>query len=195
MTNYKDKIKEEFDNIAEDYVNKAYIEGLTLQSVDKFLKYLPGKGKVLDIGCGGGQDAQSFINNGYKAVGIDMSSRMLKLAKEFSRKTKFIQGDFLDIDFDNEEFVAVWCMRVFLLVPFSKEKEFLNKIHKILKPRGHLYISVKIGSTDTEGIDDRGVFRKEITQDSFEMLLKYASFEILEERKNGSFLEVVCQKK
>lgn len=195
MTNYKETIKNEFDEIAEDYVNKAYIEGLTLASVDKFLSYLPGKGKVLDIGCGGGQDSQAFINNGYKTVGIDVSPRMIKLAKQFSKKTKFIQGDFLDIDLDDEEFVAVWCMRVFLLVPFAKEKEFLNKIYKVLKPGGHLFISAKAGSSDTEGIDDRGVFRKEIMQDSFEMLLKYASFEILELKRDGSWMQAICKKK
>jgi ubiquinone/menaquinone biosynthesis C-methylase UbiE len=195
MTNYKDTIKQEFDSIAEDYVNKAYIEGLTLQSVDKFINYLPGKGRVLDIGCGGGQDSQAFINNGYKAVGIDLSPRMLKLAKQFSRKTKFIQGDFLEVGFDDEEFVAVWCMRMFLLVPFAKEKEFMNKINKILKPGGHLFISAKVGSSDTEEIDERGVFRKEIMQDSFEMLLKYASFEILEIKRNGSWMQAICKKK
>lgn len=194
MNDYRETIKKEFEDIAEDYVNKAYLSGETIKTVDKFLKFLPKRGRILDIGCGGGQDSQQFSYAGYKVTGIDMSPRMIQLAKSFVKRGKFIIGDFLEVNLKDNHYVGVWCMRVFLLVPLSKQQEFLNKIYRILKQGGFLYIMTKANSTDTEEIDERGVFRKLITEDTFKNLLSRAGFDIVEFEREGKFMQAICRK-
>jgi SAM-dependent methyltransferase len=61
---------------------------------------------VLDLGCGTGQLALHFLENGYQVVGIDGSEYMLKYANENAKKfvdknkVKFIQGNVADFHLD-----------------------------------------------------------------------------------------------
>ena len=63
---------------------------------------------VLDLGCGTGQLALHFLENGYQVVGIDASEHMLRYAVENARdyvdagQAKFIQGDIADFHLDGE---------------------------------------------------------------------------------------------
>lgn len=55
---------------------------------------------VCDLGCGDGGHAGEVIERGAKYIGIDSSSRMIKMAKEQYRSTtaaQFIKGDMLDL--------------------------------------------------------------------------------------------------
>lgn len=62
---------------------------------------------VLDLGCGTGQLALHFLENGYEVVGIDGSEHMLRHAIENARKyvdagqARFVQGDIADFHRDD----------------------------------------------------------------------------------------------
>lgn len=83
-------ILKSYNKIAEEYVQKhGYGEQLSKLSLKKFLKFLPIKAKVLDVGCGGGQDSKFLADNGCSVLGIDVSKEMIKLAKKFTSKADF----------------------------------------------------------------------------------------------------------
>ena len=42
------------------------------------------KGKVLDLGCGGGRHVVPFAKEGFESYGIDFSEEAIKLAKKFA---------------------------------------------------------------------------------------------------------------
>lgn len=58
---------------------------------------------ILDLGCGTGQLAAYFLENGYEVVGVDASEHMLQHARENARsfveagQASFVQGDVADI--------------------------------------------------------------------------------------------------
>ena len=62
---------------------------------------------VLDLGCGTGQLALHFLENGYKVVGIDSSEYMLRYANENARnyvdagQARFIQGNVAEFHLDD----------------------------------------------------------------------------------------------
>ena len=60
-----------------DVNSKEYIENTIncdmKMHYQKFLKYLPEKGKILDIGFGSGRDMIYFKSLGYEVYGIDTS--------------------------------------------------------------------------------------------------------------------------
>src|SRR4051812_15222740 len=59
-----------------------------LASIEKFVKMLPPKAKILDIGCGSGRDAKIFSSQGAHVIGIDFCSNLLEIAKKHSPTTE-----------------------------------------------------------------------------------------------------------
>src|SRR5713101_1411042 len=61
------------------------------------------KGRVLDVGCGAGENALYLAGNGFSVVGVDMSDRAIAGAKakaaERRLKVEFRAGDALSLDF------------------------------------------------------------------------------------------------
>jgi 2-polyprenyl-3-methyl-5-hydroxy-6-metoxy-1,4-benzoquinol methylase len=55
--------------------------------------------KILDVGCGTGQNCIWLAKNGFKVTGTDFSKTAIKMAKENAKKNKadviFIENDFL----------------------------------------------------------------------------------------------------
>jgi ubiquinone/menaquinone biosynthesis C-methylase UbiE len=102
-------LQNSYDKIADDwhkYVRRPeYIER-TLGYVAKVLEGLPAGATVLDLGCGTGEPiAKYVIERGFRVVGIDQSSEMLKIAKTIVPEARLIHGDMVEIEFD-EKFAA-----------------------------------------------------------------------------------------
>lgn len=63
---------------------------------------------VLDLGCGTGQLALYFLENGYQVVGIDSSEHMLRYANENTQeyvdsgRARFMLGNIADFQFDEK---------------------------------------------------------------------------------------------
>jgi SAM-dependent methyltransferase len=63
--------------------------------------------KILDLGCGTGQLALHFLENGYEVVGLDGSEHMLSYANENARnyvddgQARFIQGNIAEFQLDD----------------------------------------------------------------------------------------------
>lgn len=51
---------------------------------ERFLKYVPEGGRILDLGCGSGRDVKAFRDRGYVADGADRSEELCKLASEYT---------------------------------------------------------------------------------------------------------------
>ncbi|MCA9078216.1 MAG: class I SAM-dependent methyltransferase [Planctomycetaceae bacterium] len=54
-------------------------------------------GRVVDLGCGGGQWLARLEEEGYETCGIDVSEHMIQIAKQNSPRSEFLCGSFADI--------------------------------------------------------------------------------------------------
>jgi SAM-dependent methyltransferase len=81
------KAAELYGEIAEPYA-KAFAE--PSDHLDDFLEVINPRGKVLDVGCGVGVDANFLQSKGFEVIGIDLSKGMLayKRNRGFFKKTK-----------------------------------------------------------------------------------------------------------
>ena len=105
LTNLKKTIQT-YDEIAHHYQQKT--KNLELvEEIKKFRKFVPKYSKVLDAGCGWGRDSK-ILAKSYDVTGIDLSEKLLDLAKAYSPKAKFKIGNISKTDFPNASFHGIW---------------------------------------------------------------------------------------
>jgi 2-polyprenyl-3-methyl-5-hydroxy-6-metoxy-1,4-benzoquinol methylase len=83
MQKKEKSIAKAYDKIAEAYVREyEYGEHLALASLKTFSRHLKAGANVLDVGCGGGRDSIFLSEQGFNVTGIDVSRKMISLAKK-----------------------------------------------------------------------------------------------------------------
>ncbi len=141
----------------------------------KFLKYVPKEGRILDAGCGVGRDSRFFLSKGYDVLAFDGSQEMVKITSNLLGK-EALHMLFQDMNFSNE-FDAVWANASLLHVPYENLRGVIEGFHKALLPSGILYASFKYGAS-MRSVEDRFFF--DMNEDSIESYIKglFAPIEI-----------------
>ncbi len=137
-----------FDHVAEDYYRQYSAhtpEGFALRARREKVLSLFDKpeGKVLDVGCGPGVLAQDMRERGCTYWGIDISTRMLDVARSHFDKddrVHFLHGDAMRLDFPSCFFDAVLCLGVIDML--RDPRQAMREIIRVLKPGGTLIISL-----------------------------------------------------
>ena len=98
---------------------------------------------VLDIGCGlGGPARYLAAQNRWRVTGIDLNpsfidvARMLAEWTGLSDRVTFIQGNALDLPFEDGSFDAAWTLQVAMNI--GDRARFYRSIRRVLKPGGLL---------------------------------------------------------
>lgn len=113
---------------------------------ERFLRYVPPDGRILDAGCGVGRDALAFAQRGYPVVAFDASPEMVRLASErVAGRVEVLQMGFAEVEW-HEEFDGVWACASLLHVRASDLPVVLRRLRASLRPGGALYMSFKYGS-------------------------------------------------
>ena len=96
--------------------------------------------RILDIGSGTGHHVALLSDNGYDAVGIDISPAMILKARENYPKLKFVEGDVQNnMAFEPESFTTITCM-YFTIYYMKDKRKFFDNCMKWLMPGGHIMI-------------------------------------------------------
>jgi ubiquinone/menaquinone biosynthesis C-methylase UbiE len=69
---------------------------------------LPQKAKILDIGAGFGKDVTYFCDRGFDCIGIDFCDEFIKQSKMLYENVLIYKMSFLEIDFPENTFDALW---------------------------------------------------------------------------------------
>jgi len=112
-----------------------------------FLELMPETGIILDAGCGSGRDTRFFMHQGFKVIAFDNSSKMVKLASDFTGRDCLLLS-FEDIEFKNK-FHGIWACSSLLHVHKNRMLHVLKKLGAALKPDGIMYISFKYGNSES----------------------------------------------
>jgi cyclopropane fatty-acyl-phospholipid synthase-like methyltransferase len=101
-------------------------------------------GRILDLACGGGDQAKVFAQKGYEVVGVDIAPSLIEYAeRQFSKEKlegNFIVGDMRDIDYRNEFDVGVMLSGSFGFFGDEEDQKLLCSIQKALKKGGKVFI-------------------------------------------------------
>jgi SAM-dependent methyltransferase len=141
-----------YDEHAEEYFEKTVHANLA-PLYERFLPRVPHRGRILDVGCGSGRDLKAFKSRGYRPFGIDASSKLVRLAREYSGVECEV-GRLQDIAYAGE-FDAVWACASLLHLPKSELGEALKRLRRALVKNGLLFASVQIGQGEQVAPDGR----------------------------------------
>ena len=117
----------------------------------EFLRFLKDEGRetLFEIGCGHGQDAQFFQDQGFQVLAVDNTPTMVKLTAERGVTARLL--DCYDLDEINESFDAVYTMNCLLHIPKRDIDQILHLITRRLNDSGLMYLGIW-GDQNFEGI-------------------------------------------
>jgi len=143
------EIATSYDAIAELYAID-YADELSRKSFDRELlgrfAELTGQGaRVCDLGCGPGHLARYLSGLGVDAMGVDVSSAMVGVARRLNPGLEFQQGDMLRLPFSDRSFSGIAAFYSIIHIERRRVTDALQEMYRVLESEGHLLLSFHIG--------------------------------------------------
>lgn len=141
-----------YNDTAEEYA-KAIADRLPKSNLDRFFLLIPKHAKVLDIGCAAGRDTVYFHQKRIDVVGIDLSQRLIQIARRNYPDVTFQICDMQKLPFKDASFDGIWAHSVFHHLDKPAMNTTLKEWTRILKKNGVIYLRTKMGQGNWKGID------------------------------------------
>lgn len=116
--------------------------------------------RVLDLGCGNGRFYENLKNTDY--TGIDVSERLIEIAREKYKGVDFRVASALDIPFKDFEFDKVFSLAMLHHMPKKYHNIFVKETKRILRSNGLLILTVWNLKDRKEKLDVKKLSEKEI---------------------------------
>lgn len=135
-----EKTKEDYNLISDEFSrtrNKNWEELNFLAN-----NVAPNK-RILDLGCGNGRLYELFKDKMVGYCGVDISEKLIEIAKDRYPGARFRVGDALNLPFPDNLFDNVFGVAVFHHIPSKAFRlRFLSEAKRVLKPQGKLFLTV-----------------------------------------------------
>jgi len=200
-----DPTKAFYDAHADEFERKTRAL-VRVQWLKLFINKLPRHGKVLDLGCAYGRDAEIFSKRGFQVTGVDFSRTMIKKARARVPQATFRATDVRHMKFGPNSFDGIWALAILLHLPKRSIPGVLHTLHKILRPGGTLFIGTYLGKG--EGLvkdvryDNVSKYYSYFSAEEMKALLRQAGFSIVKfvPRRPDAYemhnvLELIARKK
>jgi ubiquinone/menaquinone biosynthesis C-methylase UbiE len=186
-----------YDRIAERYARENGIRPGELEaSIQRFSRLLPPHGTVLDAGCGIGRDTRWFCAHGFDAVGIDVSEKMLEIAKR-EGAGDFRKMDARKLDFPAGAFAGVWCSALLVHLAPEEAETALRECGRVLGDCGICFVSTKEGrgySVDATTYPPEQRFMQLYSEEAMRELALKTGWETLNWEKSEGWIRLLLQK-
>jgi ubiquinone/menaquinone biosynthesis C-methylase UbiE len=131
-------------NLVAEWYEKSF-GGKENRYLKRFVKLVPKQSRILDIGCGTGDDTKFLLRKGFKVTSIDSSKEMLSIAKKKIPNHKFLLKDMRKISYPAESFQGI--VSAFSLQHTTKKEAagLVKKLGVFLKKGGVFYLALQEG--------------------------------------------------
>jgi ubiquinone/menaquinone biosynthesis C-methylase UbiE len=149
---FKRVVETGYDRVAERYLASKDLEDpTTLAALEELTRELPPDAAVLDLGCGAGVPATSWLARRFALTAVDFSAKQLELARRNAPSASFIKADMSDLEFAPETFDALVALHSIIHVPRAEHLALIGNIHRWLKPGGGFLSTWALG--EWEGME------------------------------------------
>ena len=143
INRYEDEGVASYWNKKYDQAYHPYLHGRQSRVLDMIRDLNLAKGsKVLELGCGGGQNAIKYAELGFEVHGVDSSEELLKTAREIDIPETKLEFSNVNLDkkmpFQDESFDAV--VVVGTLQYLMEPSACVQDVFRILKPGGFFIV-------------------------------------------------------
>lgn len=169
-------LKQTYNKIAEDYHKNHADDQHWIKSAEKFINLLKPGAKILDVGCGTGLKSKYFLAEGFQITGVDISDKMIEIAKKENPDGTFQVMDMKDVGDLPDIYDGVFAHAVLLHIPKKEISNIIEKLVSKLRAKGYIYIAVKEKSDKDEEIVKENDYGYE-----YERFFSYYTIEELKE--------------
>lgn len=144
-----DEVAASYDRIAERWILDTFPPDNGIAAHERALAFLKHKRTALDVGCGAnGRIIELLVRHGFAAEGLDLSSRMLELARCRHPDVTFHQADVCEWELPRRyDFISAWDS--IWHVPLHRHEDVVGKLLRGLAEGGVCVLSA--GGLDAAG--------------------------------------------
>jgi ubiquinone/menaquinone biosynthesis C-methylase UbiE len=136
-----DKMGSVYNEIRNRYKNK--------KELDYLATLLPQGGHILDAGCGAGEPvAKYLVEHGFEVTGIDVSLKILEIARKQVPEGTFLEGDMSQMTFPDNAFDAVVSLYAIWHISKNKHGLVFQNFYRVLKHGGILFFNTGVQEMD-----------------------------------------------
>lgn len=182
----------EYDRVAHLWAPAHDTQEFWTPEFEIFEKLVPSGSSVVELGSGGGRDARR-LSQRYRYLGVDLSRKLISEAQQVSPNLCFRQSDLYRMPFIANLFDSFWCSATLLHLPKVRVDEALTEIHRVIRPGGVGFISLKEGEGElvTKEVIASMPFKRFFAyykQEEFESVLERNRFSVVD---NQSYIKPV----
>jgi ubiquinone/menaquinone biosynthesis C-methylase UbiE len=139
-----------YDAVASEYA-AAYADELARKPLDRALlaaliEQTPAGAPIADIGCGPGHVAAWMTAHGATALGIDLSQRMIEVARAAYPETEYRVGDMRSLPATDNAWAAAVAFYSIIHLPPEDLALAFAEFRRVLRPQGLLLLAFHCGS-------------------------------------------------
>jgi len=122
--------------------------------INEWLQMLPKGSRLLDLGCGAGQDTRYLRSIGHHVIGLDHTLPLLAFASRRSSTLPYILGDIRTLPIANASMDGVWAAASLIHLPKPVARQVFAELAKCVRPGGLFAATITQGRSS--GIKTKG---------------------------------------
>jgi SAM-dependent methyltransferase len=143
------QVRSDYNTVADEYVAHLYHE-LDHKPLDRawltsFAATVGDPGPICDLGCGPGHVARFLSEQGAHVLGMDLSPRMIELARQLNGGIAFQVGNMAALDVADASWGGIVAFYSIIHLPRTQIASVLREFWRVLRPGGEVLLAFHIG--------------------------------------------------